>query len=324
MTQANKQLLSFTAYGSEEIEPRIISNRIVFVERGGQAIRALVYDYSQENYEAPDLTIPFKHLLTNEYIVSSEYIPGDYKAFIMLTSAGRMLVFKYIPEQKIEACSWFKHADGSIQNVCVVNNGTSYDMYITVAVGGKKYVEYMHIFKQTGGVYLDSFKEYKYTSDVDGITDTEYFEPGKTYIVMINNNSYKVIAGGDSSIILPVKAKNILVGKAYVSEATMIEPNLMFQNGTTNYNRKNLFKAHFSFLDSVGFSVGTKNNAKSFKKVYAIKAPSIEEPFKLYSGDKNFVIQSSYLEPNMLSFVQEEPYNMHITNAEIEVDYGGK
>ena len=117
---------------------------------------------------------------------------------------------------------------------------------------------------------------------------------------------------------------NVVVGIAYSSEATLIEPNLLLQGGTTNYNRKNMFKAHFSFLDSVGFKVGVKNKEKSFKQVYSLEGDSIENQMALTSGERNFILQSSYLEPNMLSFVQEEPYPMHITNAEVEVDYGGK
>lgn len=324
LTQANKELVSFSTYGSEPIETQVVSNRVIFVEHGGKAARALIYDYAQENYQAPDLTIPFKHLLTNESIIETGYISGEYKTYLMLTSLGRILVFKYIPEQKIEACSWFKHPSGSITNVCVINNGDAYDMYIALDTENDKHLEYMHIVPYTQGVYLDCYKIYSYSSAVFSITDSDYFVSGQKYIVIADGIKYQVEADNTHSITLNSSAKEIIVGLPYVSEATMIEPNLMFQSGTTNYNRKNMFKAHFSFLDSIGFQVGTKNKQKNFKKMYALQADSIDDQMALQSGERNFVIQSSYLEPNMLSFVQEEPYNMHITNAEIEVDYGGK
>ena len=242
----------------------------------------------------------------------------------MLTSSGRMLVFKYIPEQKIEACSWFKHSAGNITNVCVINNGDSYDLYIALDTGNDKHLEYMHIVPYMKGVYLDCYKKYYYTNAVSSITDADYFVPGKKYIVIADDIKYQVEADNTHSITLNDSAKEIIVGLPYVSEATMIEPNLMFQNGTTNYNRKNMFKAHFEFLDSCGFQVGVKNKDKSFKKVFALEAQSIEGQHNLYSAGRSFVLQSSYLEPNMLSFVQDEPYPMHIVNAEVEVDYGGK
>ena len=324
LTQANKELVSFSTYGSEPIETQVVSNRVIFVEHGGKAARALIYDYAQENYQAPDLTIPFKHLLTNESIIETGYISGEYKTYLMLTSLGRILVFKYIPEQKIEACSWFKHPSGNITNVCVINNGDAYDMYIALDTENDKHLEYMHIVPYTQGVYLDCYKSFSYTNAVSSITDVDFFVVDKEYTVIADGVKYKVTADSNHTITLLDEAKEIVVGFPYVSEATMIEPNLMFQGGTTNYNRKNMFKAHFSFLDSIGFKVGTKNKQKNFKQLYALQADSIDNQMALQSGERSFVIQSSYLEPNMLSFVQEEPYNMHITNAEIEVDYGGK
>ena len=311
LTQANKELVSFSSYGSQAIEPRVVSNRIVFVERGGRAARSLVYDYASENYEAPDLTIPFKHLLTNEVVVASEYLPGDYKTYIMLTSLGRLLMFKYIPEQRIEAVSWFKHPAGNITNVCVVSNEASYDMYIALDTDLGKRLEYMHIIPYQTGKYLDSYRIFSFDEPV-------------TTIIIIDGISNKLSSDANGMILLPEPATTVEVGLAYESEATMIPPNFMYQNGTTNYNRKNMFKAHISFLDSVGFQVGVKNKDKSFKKIFALEAQSIEGQHNLYSADRSFVLQSSYLEPNMLSFVQKEPYPMHITNAEIEVDYGGK
>lgn len=324
LTQANKELVSFSSYGSQAIEPRVVSNRIVFVERGGRAARSLVYDYTSENYEAPDLTIPFKHLLTNEIVVASEYLPGDYKTYIMLTSLGRLLMFKYIPEQRIEAVSWFRHPAGNITNVCVVSNEASYDMYIALDTNLGKRLEYMHIVPYQVGKYLDSYRMFESDEPISSITDQEYFDPEKRYSIVINGIVSKVTPDTNGTILLPENAYSVEVGLAYQSEATLISPNFMVQNGTTNYNRKNMFKAHFEFIDSCGFKVGIKNKNNGFKKVYALEATSVEGQHELYSSSRSFVLQSSYLDPNMLSFVQDEPYPMHIVNAEVEVDYGGK
>lgn len=323
ITQSNKEVINFTAYGSEPIETRVIHNRIVFVERGGVAARALIYDYSQENFEAADLTIPYKHLLTNERIVSSEYIGGDYKCYLMLTSAGRILAFKYVPDQKIEACSWFAHPIGKITNMCVVNNGTYFDLYIALDVDNYKCLEYMHIEPYQDGTYLDSYQTFVFDEPTDTV-QSDSIIPNQEYIVFADNEIFKITADNNRSITLPEEAVSITIGLQYVSEATLIEPNLMFQNGTTNYNRKNMFKAHFECQNSVGFKVGIKNRSRSFKVEYYAEPETGEDPLLLHSVSRNFIMQSSYLEPNMLSFVQEQPFPMHIVNAEVEVDYGGK
>lgn len=323
LTQANKQLIGFTYYGSEPIETRNISNKIIFVERGGHAARALTYDFSQDNYDALDLTIPYKHLLTNEKIISTEYLPGDYKTYLMLTSSGRIICFKYLPEQKIEACSWFAHANGKITNICVVYAENGYELYVALDSGKNKFIEYLDI-KNGTPAYLDSYRIFSFDSETSSITDSNFFVPGVEYVVMTGSERYNVVADANSSITLKSPETSLSVGIKYVAEATLIEPNLLYQNGTTNYNRKNMYKAFFTYVDSVGFKVGVKNKERSFKQVFSLPLSSIDVEREKASGERNFILQSSYLEPNMLSFVQEEPHKMHITNSEVEVDYGGK
>lgn len=324
LTQSNKEIINFTSYGSEPIETRIIQNRIVFVERGGGAARALVYDFSQDNYEAADLTIPYKHLLTNERIIASEYIAGDYKTYLMLTSYGRILAFKYVPDQRIEACSRLEHSKGKITNICVINNGTSFDLYIAVDIHDRKQIEYMHIIPFQYGTYVDSYKNYSFESPVTEITDNELFYPGETYTVITDSYTQNIVADDNHCLTLPKETSDAVVGLPYESEATMIEPNLLMRNGTTNYNKKNLFKAHFTFVNSSNFSVGVKNKEKSFKQLLRVETSQEEKVIYPREGERSFILQSSYLEPNMVSFVQKDPLPMHITNAEVEVDYGGK
>jgi hypothetical protein len=323
LTQTNKQLINFTFYGSDPIQTRTVSNKIIFVERGGRAARALTYDYAQENYEAIDLTIPYKHLLKDEKIIASEYIAGDYKTYLMLTSGGRIICFKYLPEQKIEACSWFRHASATITNICVVPYFSDYHLYVAVDDGTKKQLEIMKISPIGSSIYLDSYKEFYFEEETSTVIDADYIIPNKEYTVIIEDLTYK-IKSVDNTINLPRPATSCVVGFNYVSEGTLLPPNLLFQNGTTNYNRKNLFKAHFSYIDSALFKVGVKGRDGSFKKVYAIEEPSLSEAERNESGEKSFPIQSSYYDQNMLSFIQEDPAPMNITNAELEVDYGGK
>lgn len=324
LTQTNKQLIGFTYYGSEPIETRNVSNKIIFVERAGHAARALTYDYSQENYEAVDLTIPYKHLLTNEKIIASEYLPGDYKTYLMLTSIGRLICFKYLPEQRIEACSWFMHANGKITNICVVGTEQGHELYVAIDSGANKFIEYMNIVPYSSAIYFDSYKQYSFENEVGSITDSSYFVPGAKYTVSTETEQYDVVADNNFTITLKNTISSCGVGVKYVSEATLIEPNFNMQNGTTNYNRKNMYKAHFTYENSEGFKVGVKNREKSFKQLLKIEPDNKEHAMYPRTGERSFIIQSSYLEPNMLSFVQEEPYPMHITNAEVEVDYGGK
>ncbi len=323
LTQANKSLVAFSKYGAEPIETQVSGNRIVFVENGGKAARQLFYDFAQENYEAPDLTVLYKHLLKNEKIIATDYIGLDYRTYLMLTSSGRVICYKHVPEQEVTACSWFKHAKGTITNISVLDVGNNViRLYMAVDVGSKKNIEVMDF---TIHQYLDSRHTFTTVSDTDTIDVTGFYDNGDVVTYLLNGVKYTAtIASNTLTLEEEVPSDtSITVGYSYEAEATLIPVSVLSRNGSANYNKKNIFKANFEYFDSVGFKVGVKDYQDEFEEIQYLEG-NIGDEYTPHSGEKDdIIIESSYLGKNMLSFKQSEPYKMNITNLQIEVDYGG-
>lgn len=323
LTQANNSLIAFSKYGAEPIETQVSGNRILFVENGGKAARQLFYDFAQENYEAPDVTVLYKHLLKDEKIIATDYIGLDYRAYLMLTSSGRVICYKYIPEQEITACSWFKHAKGTITNISALDVGNNViRLYMAVDVGSKKNIEIMDL---TVHQYLDSRHTFTTASDTDTIDVTGFYDNGDIVTYLLDGVKYTAtIASNTLTLEEEVPSgTSITVGYSYEAEATLIPVSVLSRNGSANYNKKNIFKANFEYFDSVGFKVGVKDYQDEFEEIQYLEG-NIGDEYTPHSGEKDdIIIESSYLGKNMLSFKQSEPYKMNITNLQIEVDYGG-
>ena len=323
LTQANKSLVSFSKYGAEPVETQVSGNRIMFVENGGKAARQLFYDFAQENYEAPDVTVLYKHLLKDEKIIATDYIGFDYRTYLMLTNSGRVICYKYIPEQEITACSWFKHAKGTITNISALDVGNNtVRIYMAVDIGDRKQIEVMDLTSES---YLDSRHTFDVSSGASTVNVSSYYSNGDV-LTYFYNGVKETGTVTEGNITLPsatTEATSITFGYAYESEATLIPVSILARNGSMNYNKKNLFKANFEYFDSVGFKVGVKDYQNEFEEIHYLEGPIGSENTP-HSGEKDdIIIESSYLGKNMLSFKQTEPYKMNITNLQIEVDYGG-
>lgn len=323
LTQANKSLIAFSKYGAEPLETQVSGNRIVFVEHGGKAARQLFYDFAQENYEAPDITVLYKHLLKNEKIIATDYIGLDYRTYLMLTSAGRVICYKYIPEQEITACSWFMHAKGTITNISALDVGNNtVRIYMAVDIGGRKQLEIMDLTNES---YLDSRHTFTTDTATTTVDTTGHFDNGDEVCYFLNGIKHTATIENNTLTLeeeIPADT-SVEVGYPYEAEATLIPMSAIARNGSANYTKKNIFKANFEYFDSVAFKVGMKSYQDEFEEIkYEDDAIGTENT--PHSGEKDdIIILSSYLDKNMLSFKQSEPYKMNITNLQVEVDYGG-
>lgn len=323
LTQKNKQLINFTSYGSEPIDTQVVSNRLLFIEKGGTAARELSYNIMEENYDAKDITIFFKHLLNNNRIITTSYIGGEYKTYLMLTEDGTIICYKYMPEHEIAACSKFVHSKGKITNIlCINGENSTHELYIAVDIEGKKYIECI-LTNSHNNNYLDSREEF-YSEEPISEVQTNYYGGGDVFVITDNGTEITKIEN-DGKIKISRQSKNIVIGFPVISEATLIPPSIFRRDGSSLiYNKKNICKCHITFSDSYGFKIGIKGR-NNFKTVYNISNnEAIDNEVAQTSGKKDVVISSSYNDENMLSFVQELPYKMEINNVELEVDYGGK
>jgi len=121
-------------HGSESIPALVTGDALLFVERGGDVVREMVYNFSTDKYNLPDLSIRASHLLDGKSIVSWCYQLKPFSIVWMVLDDGTMLGMTYMREHEVVA--WHHHTTGStiagtfvpdvIEHICCVP-GEGYD-----------------------------------------------------------------------------------------------------------------------------------------------------------------------------------------------------
>lgn len=316
LTQSDKYLKPFSANGSAPCLPVLISDKVLFVDKSYNSIRALQYSLEADGYEAPDITLTLRSLLENERIISTELIYEEKEA-LFLSDTGTIWVLKYITDQNVLSWSHWKHAAGKITNICVVPRGAKHDLYIAVESGQNKWIE-----KMDASEYMDTVEYFEATEDervkVTGL-------PGEAKFIIQENKYYSVTVDEDGYVEAPADTSNgFKVGSVYTSTATLLAPIIQlseYHHG--NYEVKRPFKVFFYYLNSFGFKVGVDEAEKMEIEWQPIGA-DIDDEFNLTSGKKSVLIPSRFEESARVSFVQNRPFPMEVVDTLIQTDYGGK
>lgn len=316
LTQQDKYMKQFSSHGSATCNLVQTGDVIMFVDKTQNTVRALRYSLESDGYEANDVTILLKQLLEDEKFFSTEYLFNDKEALFLSTS-GKIFVSKYLPEQNVLAWSHFKHAKYKITNVCVVPNGSEQDLYIAVDTEEGKQIE-----KLSKDVFLDSY----ITLDevAEGEEEIEVPFEDNTVVTVLQDGLFYKQTVEDGEITLRIAGENIIIGLEYVSTATLLEPTIpIADNVFSTYNSKRPYKVRFIYNESVGFKVGVKEEEK-FEVEWQPVPQSIDNQYALTSGKKSVLISGRFDGSSKVSFVQDRPFPMEVTNILLETDYGGK
>lgn len=316
LTQKDKFLKQYSAHGSARCLPIVAGNMIMFVDTSEHTVRAFQYSFETDTYEAQDISVLLDEIIKGEKITSTAYSSNEKECYF-LTEKGEIFVLKFFPEQNILAWSKWKHAKYQIKNICVMPRGSEEDLYI--AVNTEKG---MQIERLTKDFYADSVNVYKYTEDVSSVSVP--FAVGEIVVVNDGINKYNAVVSDTNEIKLARPAKTIYVGLAYKSQAALLAPVTMLQDGSaTTYNLRKTFKAHFKYSNSYGFKVGVYGHEQMLPNYQDVNQ-TIDNETVLTTGKKSVLMPSRYDMQGSVSFVQEQPYPMIIENIMLEIDYGNR
>ena len=132
--------------GSNNVQPSIINNSMVYCAARGGHVRELGYSWQSNGYITGDLSLRAAHLFDNYEISDMCYSKSPHPIVWFVSSAGLLLGLTYVPEQQIGA--WHQHdTDGLFESCTSVAEGTEDHVYVVVkrTVNGNsvRYVERM-------------------------------------------------------------------------------------------------------------------------------------------------------------------------------------
>ncbi len=97
-----------SSYGSEYLQPNVVNNVVLFVQRQGKKVRELVYNFENDVYVAPDMTVLAEHI-TGDGIVGAAFQRTPDPILWCVTSDGDLISMTYNREQDVIA--WAKQID---------------------------------------------------------------------------------------------------------------------------------------------------------------------------------------------------------------------
>jgi hypothetical protein len=165
LTAANIVAKRQIASGVKDMDAEMISDSIIYVQRGGMTIRKATWEWTQDKYTALDLMRIAKHITKGETAALSGIVDMDYQSepvpISWATRAdGVLLGMVYEPNENIYP--WFRIiTDGEIESIAVITaEGEEDQPWIavkrTIGTADKRYIEYFkpHDFFS---VYEDAF-----------------------------------------------------------------------------------------------------------------------------------------------------------------------
>lgn len=140
VTPAKATPVCQTQRGSTDCPIQYIGNRIIHVQRRGNTVRDMGYDYASDSYTGIDLTLLAKHLTKGVDLVTATYTQEPDSIIHYVRDDGKMICLTYIREQ--EVYGWSQWAtNGDFEYAVSIPNGQNDVLYTVVKRGNKRHIE---------------------------------------------------------------------------------------------------------------------------------------------------------------------------------------
>jgi hypothetical protein len=114
-----------TKFGSADMQAQLVGSVVLFIQRGGRAMREYVFAFDEQGYKAPDLTQLSDHM-TRSGITQFCFAQNPDSTIWAVTADGRLLSCTYRRESEVVA--WAQHPiDGAVESVATIYGATDAD-----------------------------------------------------------------------------------------------------------------------------------------------------------------------------------------------------
>lgn len=196
ITPENPPSVRIQSYdGSSPLRPIVTGSTGLYVQDGGQIVRDIGFDFSNDAFIGIDLTVRAQHLFEGRTIVSWCYAKNPYKTIWVAFNDGKFAVFTYLKEQQI--WGWCPGETlGSVISFASVREGSQDAVYAVVKRDGINFVERLsdrffsdpndQFFVDSGLTYdgrnktdttitLTSSGDYEYPDEATMVSSAAYF-----------------------------------------------------------------------------------------------------------------------------------------------------
>ena len=289
--------------GCANIDPVVIGNMILFVQKQGKVLRDLGYTFESDSYNGNDLTILATHLFRDSEIVAMDYQQDPDSIVWVLLANGTLLSLTYLREHDVIAWSRIE-TEGVVESVCCVSGNAHDDVWLVVRrdIGGvsHRFVEKLadrNFNSPEECFFVDcgvSRKESVSFNEVSGLAHLN----GCEVTALIDGSVKKSLLVTEGKISLSNPAMTVHVGLPYNATLETLDLDISTKQGTGQGRKSRVVSAALRFERTRGVMVGTVESDGSVS-ADEFKERSDEpygSPIRLFTGIRSIAFSSGYSE----------------------------
>ncbi len=311
-------------FGSASLQAMLAGNSVLFFQRGAEKMRELAYDWENDSYVAPDMTILAESVTGNGITnLDMQKIPNSI--IWCIRDDGEIALFIY--DRKELITSWSRLiTDGEFESVAVVTGDPEDQVWVSVK-------------RTMAGVnsgdpvrYIEYFSDRYFGTDVD---DAYYVDSGITYdsnatttitgLSHLNAESVAVLGDG-----VVQASKTVSGGSITITSAATVQAGLPFtvqlktmplsypsQGGTILGRKKRIITVNPQYYNSGDFSVG-----RSSSDLESLEITSMDSSHLDMEHDDRLTFPAGWDRYAFILFYQQSPEPLTLLSylAEFEVN----
>ena len=317
MTPTNTSILEHTSFGStENIKPIKVGSELIFVQRGAERVRTLLYDYSIDSLTSSELTVLASHIAKKnggfkEMVYCAE--PDSIIWFVL--GNGKLASLTLNREQSVIA--WSTHdIGGTVLSVTSLPSTTGSDrLYFLV--------------NRNGTVQIEQMKEELLLDSVIKV-DVQHNNPcviEHAQIGVLGNDVAAYYKANDTVYVLPIikregntltincdpSVHQVYIGRKFTSRVSLFAPELQASPATSSPSIIKINHINLYLYESLNPTVnGEMVELKQFTENF-FEAP------KPFTGNKRIEMNGwADFDNFKLIIEQSEPLPLHITAVVME------
>jgi len=246
--------------GSALLVPVVVGSVILFVQRAGRKLRELAYNYTDNAYTAPDLTILSEHITAGK-IVAMDFARQPDAILWCIRGDGALLGLTYNRLEKV--VGWHRHAtQGRFESVACIPSADRDEPWfvVTRTVDGqeRRYVECMEagfdVQEKAEAFFVDSGLSYQ-GAPVSAVSGLDHLE-GCSVVGLADGGVVGPYTVQDGTVPLPAPASLVHLGLPYVSDLGVLPVEGGSEDGTSQAKIKKLIYAAVLLHRSLGLKIG--------------------------------------------------------------------
>lgn len=293
---------AYTSYGaSSSVQPITVGKDVVMVQRAGQRVRGYAYQFSMDDFEAPDFTI--RHpTITSAGIGRLAYSDSPHQVMWAMLDDGTAAMMCVDKASATYAWSTFV-TDGDILDITSIPETSGDSVYLFVKRTIDSVVTYM--VERVDYAY-NTHCGIKATGAATDVWAAAHLE-GKAVDILadsIPQNQETVTSG---NVTLSREATAVEIGLPFVSTIILLPLELSLQDGSIMGSKAQLIEVMLRLVRTIGLSVNGEP-----VRYRQLDEPILDEAVPPFTGDK--VVRQMGWEDNQKDIIitRDQPLPFHI------------